>query len=87
MGPICDFDYDKSLERMALSMGRDKLGLDDNQLRNLSTQVHEGDLTSILQIYEEDIKSPIRSAVSGTLVRSLLIQVQKAKVSRCTHMK
>ena len=72
---------------MALSMGRDKLGLDDNQLRNLSTQVHEGDLTSILQIYEEDIKSPIRSAVSGTLVRSLLIQVQKAKVSRCTHMK
>ncbi|OBZ71735.1 putative endo-beta-1,4-glucanase D [Grifola frondosa] len=31
-------------------------------------------------IYEEDIKNPVKSAIQGTLLRSLFIQVQKAKV-------
>ncbi|KAH9080349.1 NCA2-domain-containing protein [Lactarius deliciosus] len=70
----------QSLERMALSLARDKLSYSPAQLDDLSNKLRLGDLTPILQIYEEDIKSPVRSAVSGTLLRSLFVQVQKAKV-------
>ena len=65
---------------MAVALSRDRLSLNDTQLRQISEQIHQGDLTPVLQVYEEDIKSPIRSAVKGTLVRSLLVQIQKAKV-------
>ena len=65
---------------MALSLARDKLNYSSAQLDDLSNRLRFGDLTPILQIYEEDIKSPVRSAVSGTLLRSAFIQIQKAKV-------
>jgi hypothetical protein len=65
---------------MALSLARDKLNYSPTQLDDLSDKLRFGDLTPILQIYEEDIKSPVRSAVSGTLLRSAFIQVQKGKV-------
>jgi ATP synthase regulation protein NCA2 len=65
---------------MALSLARDKLNYSPAQLDDLSNRLRFGDLTPILQIYEEDIKSPVRSAVSGTLLRSAFIQIQKAKV-------
>jgi nuclear-control-of-ATPase protein 2 len=42
--------------------------------------VKEGDLSPVLRAYENDLKTPVRSAISGTLVRTLLIQVQKTKV-------
>ncbi|TDL23302.1 NCA2-domain-containing protein [Rickenella mellea] len=70
----------ESLERMALDLSKDKLGYTPSQLEALSEQVRHGDLTPVLKVYEQDIKSPIRSVVTGSLVRSLLIQVQKAKV-------
>ncbi|KAI0315793.1 NCA2-domain-containing protein [Amylostereum chailletii] len=70
----------QSLERMAISLAKDKLGYGAEQLTELSVKIRLGDLTPILQIYEEDIRSPVRSAVSGTLLRSLFIQIQKAKV-------
>ncbi|KAH9983347.1 ATP synthase regulation protein NCA2-domain-containing protein [Russula compacta] len=70
----------QSLERMALSLARDKLNYSPSQLSDLSNKIRLGDLTPILEIYEEYIRSPIRSAVSGTLLRSAFIQVQKAKV-------
>ncbi|KAJ4492077.1 ATP synthase regulation protein NCA2-domain-containing protein [Lentinula edodes] len=35
--------------------------------------------TPVLKLYKEDIKSPFRSAVGGTLLRTVFIQVQKAK--------
>jgi nuclear-control-of-ATPase protein 2 len=63
---------------MALSLARDKLNYSPAQLDDLSNKLRIGDLTPILQIYE-DIKGP-RSSVSGTLLRSAFIQVQKAKV-------
>lgn len=69
-----------SLERMALSLAKDKLYYSSAQLKDLSSGVREGDLTPILRIYESDIRTPFRSAVAGTLLRSLFIQVQKAKV-------
>lgn len=65
---------------MALSLAKDKLYYTPSQLKNLSSAVQQGDLTPILRIYEEDIRQPFRSAVAGTLLRSLFIQVQKAKV-------
>lgn len=66
---------------MALSLAKDKLYYSSSQLENLSNAVRQGDLTPVLRIYEEDIRTPLRSAVTGTLLRSLFIQVQKAKVS------
>jgi nuclear-control-of-ATPase protein 2 len=64
---------------MALSLAKDKLNYSPAQLDDLSNKLRFGDLTPILQIYE-DIKRPVRSTVSGTLLRSAFIQVQKAKV-------
>ena len=65
---------------MALDLARDKLGYGQEQLAALADKVNLGDLTPILEIYEADIKSTVRSAVSGPLLRNLFIQVQKAKV-------
>ena len=71
---------------MALSLARDKLNYSPTQLDDLSTKLRIGDLTPILEIYEEDIKNPVRSAVSGTLLRSAFIQVQKAKVRQFSRV-
>lgn len=70
----------ESLERMVVDFGRDQYGLTGDQLTELAQKVKVGDLTTVLRVWEEDIKSPIRSAVSGSLIRTLLIQVQKVKV-------
>ncbi|KAI0917195.1 hypothetical protein AcW1_007547 [Taiwanofungus camphoratus] len=69
-----------SLERMTLALAQEKLHYDVPQMEALSRQIQLGDLTPVMQIYEEDIKSPLKSAVGGTLLRTLFIQVQKAKV-------
>jgi hypothetical protein len=65
---------------MALALAKEKLHYGADQLDALSKQIRAGDLTPVLEIYEEDIKSPLKSAVAGTLLRSVFIQVQKAKV-------
>ncbi|KDQ62448.1 hypothetical protein JAAARDRAFT_122431 [Jaapia argillacea MUCL 33604] len=70
----------ESLERMVLALARDKLGYGTEQLEELSRHIRVGDLTPVMEIYEEDIKSPLKSAVAGTLLRGVFIQVQKAKV-------
>ncbi|KAL5524319.1 NCA2 [Sanghuangporus sanghuang] len=70
----------ESLERMAVDLSRDKLSLNGSQIEQLSQQIHQGDFSPVLRIYEQDIKSPLRTALTGSLVRSLLIQIQKAKV-------
>ncbi|KAK2465265.1 hypothetical protein APHAL10511_002619 [Amanita phalloides] len=72
-----DFD---SLERMALSLAKDELHYGPNQLQEFSQQIRVGDLTPILELYEEDIKHPLKSVLLGRLLRSVFIQVQKAKV-------
>ncbi|TFK74832.1 NCA2-domain-containing protein [Pluteus cervinus] len=69
-----------SLERMALDIAKDKLHYDNAQLDTLSKQIRLGDFTPVQVIYEDDIRSPLKSAVSGTLLRSVFIRVQKAKV-------
>ncbi|KAG8949772.1 Nuclear control of ATPase protein 2 [Tulasnella sp. 424] len=69
-----------SLERMVLSLASEKLKYTPEQLEDLSNAVRQGDLTPVLRIYEQDIKSPLSSVIRGSLVRSLLIQIQKTKV-------
>lgn len=69
-----------SLERMVLSLAKDELHYDSEMLQELSQKIKVGDLTPVLRIYEEDIKRPIKSALLGSLLRTVLVQVQKAKV-------
>lgn len=66
---------------MALALAQDKLGYTQVQLTALSDRIRIGDLTPILEIYEENIKQPLKSAIAGTLLRSLFVQIQKAKAS------
>lgn len=63
---------------MVRSLAKDKLKYSSTQLDDLSDKLRLGDLTPLLQIYE-DIKG-VRSGFSGTLLRSALIQFQKARV-------
>ena len=65
---------------MPLALAAEKLQYSIPQLEALARQVQMGDLTAVMQIYEEEIKSPLKSAMQGSLLRSLFIQVQKAKV-------
>ncbi|SCV66999.1 BQ2448_5645 [Microbotryum intermedium] len=69
-----------SLERMVIDFGRDEYKLSEAQLGDLKDKVRAGDLTPVLKAFEHDLKSPLRSAISGSLIRTLLIQVQKVKV-------
>ncbi|KAI0670967.1 NCA2-domain-containing protein [Trametes maxima] len=69
-----------SLERMTLALAHEKLHFGEPELAALSRQVQMGDLTAVMQIYEEDIKNPVKAVLHGSLLRSLFIQVQKAKV-------
>ncbi|TPX48167.1 hypothetical protein SeMB42_g03112 [Synchytrium endobioticum] len=39
-----------------------------------------GDISIVLERYEDAIKHPLRGAIAGDLIRSLLIQIQQAKV-------
>jgi nuclear-control-of-ATPase protein 2 len=52
----------------------------DSQVTELKMKVKQGDLTPVLKAYEHEMQSPIKNAIVGDLVRTLLIQVQKTKV-------
>ncbi|CAD6925245.1 unnamed protein product [Tilletia caries] len=70
----------KSLERMVTSFSAEKYNLSPDELEDLAAKVRDGDLTSVLRVYEDEMRSPLKSAFTGSLLRALLIQVQKAKV-------
>ena len=69
-----------SLERMVISLSTEKFSYTPEQISELTQQVRAGDLTEVMKLYENDIRSPLKSAVTGTLIRTLLIQIQKTKV-------
>ena len=69
---------------MALALAKEKLNYTPEQMAALSEQIRHGDLTPVMQIYEDDIRNPLKSAIGGTLLRTLLVQVQKAKVRAAT---
>ncbi|KAK0715833.1 ATP synthase regulation protein NCA2-domain-containing protein [Lasiosphaeris hirsuta] len=76
-----------SLERMVVDFALDKpdiavgtSSITESQIAAIRSKVREGDVTPVLKAYERDLRRPFVGAVTGDLVRSLLIQVQKTKV-------
>lgn len=73
-----------SLERMvvdfAIQHPENGTNYSDAQISDIRLKVKEGDLTPVLKAYEREMQSPIKNAVMGDLVRTLLIQIQKTKV-------
>ncbi|KAL1407260.1 Nuclear control of ATPase protein 2 [Vanrija albida] len=69
----------ESLERMVVDLGRDYYHLSGPQLDTLKAQVEKGDMESVLKVYEQELQHPLRNALTGNLIRTLLIQVQKTK--------
>lgn len=69
----------ESLDRMVMDLGKDYYHLDGAQLQELKKKVNAGDLESVLKVYESEMRSPIKNALFGYLIRTLLIQVQKTK--------
>lgn len=71
-----------SLERMVVDYVVDYEHSSDKTA--LTKQIHEaiqeGNLTMLMSNYEQDLRSPFRSLARGSLVRALLIQLQKTKV-------
>ncbi|PWN35293.1 NCA2-domain-containing protein [Meira miltonrushii] len=77
----------QSLERMVSDFSAEKYGISGPELDEVAARVREGDLTTVLRIYETELKSPLKSAISGSLIRSLLIQIQKVKVDIAVAMR
>lgn len=78
----------ESLERMVVDFAIDRPeaadvgsgSLTESQVEQIRAKVREGDLTPVLRAYEKALRAPVRGTMTGGLVRSLLIQVQKTKV-------
>ncbi|EMR09836.1 hypothetical protein PNEG_02017 [Pneumocystis murina B123] len=71
----------QSLERMVVDFAIDNPAYSRGKsMQTLRENVRLGDLTSTLLAYEKHMKTPIKSIVTGKLIRSLLIQIQKTKV-------
>ncbi|WWD21611.1 hypothetical protein CI109_106097 [Kwoniella shandongensis] len=68
-----------SLERMVLDLGKDYYHLSGPALDALGEKVRNGDMEEVLRVYEKEMQSPVKNALMGSLIRTLLIQVQKTK--------
>ncbi|KAK4683942.1 nuclear control of ATPase protein 2, partial [Tremellales sp. Uapishka_1] len=68
-----------SLERMVMDLGRDYYHLSGDALEALGEKVKSGDMEEVLRVYEKELQSPLKNALLGSLIRTLLIQVQKTK--------
>ncbi|OCF33869.1 hypothetical protein I316_04581 [Kwoniella heveanensis BCC8398] len=69
----------ESLERMVIDLGRDYYHLSGPALDALGDKVKSGDMEEVLRVYEKEMQSPVKNALMGSLIRTLLIQVQKTK--------
>jgi nuclear control of ATPase protein 2 len=56
----------ESLERMVVSFAKDH-GLPPSELDLIAEASRKGDLTVILQNYEDEIKSPFKNAMRGKI--------------------
>lgn len=63
-----------SLERMVGDFGKERYGWGPEEVALATGRVKQGDLTEVLKAWEQEIKTPFRSAVGGSLIRALLIQ-------------
>lgn len=69
-----------SLERMVVDFAIDMGVQDKDVLELIKEETSKGRMDIVMESFEKDIKNPIKSLIIGDLIRSLLIQVQKAKV-------
>lgn len=75
----------ESLERMVIDFALQhpegsNTNFTEGQIAEIKAKVKEGDLTPVLKAYEREMQSPIKNAIMGDLIRTLLIQIQKTKV-------
>ncbi|KAK9485640.1 ATP synthase regulation protein NCA2-domain-containing protein [Lipomyces starkeyi] len=72
----------QSLERMVVDFAVDNAdsGLSPDEIEAVRAGVREGDVSAVLRVYEQELKAPLKNAVGGELIRTLLIQMQKTKV-------
>lgn len=73
-----------SLERMAIDYIVDSSPTGGNmslsELDQIKNAIKSGDMTLVMNNYERDLKTPIKSIVAGDMIRNILIQIQKTKV-------
>lgn len=74
-----------SLSRMIIQYMIDNKGSLRNaetnlNLDSLTKQIEHGQLDEFMSIYEKQLNSPLQSLITGKLIRSILIQIQKTKV-------
>lgn len=75
-----------SLQRMVVDYAVDYETLNQPDLNKLeltnkiNDMVSQGDLTVVMSNYEQDLRNPVKSILKGSLIRGLLIQIQKTKV-------
>lgn len=70
-----------SLERMVVDYVKDYEKMEGPEVESaIHEAVKNGNMTALMLRYEEDLRTPVKALVKGSLVRSLLIQIQKAKV-------
>lgn len=50
--------------------------LSESEAQAAASAVRVGDLSTVLRVYEDELSTPVRSALTGNLTRSLLIQVR-----------
>jgi hypothetical protein len=65
---------------MVMDFAKDSGIHDVERLSKISETTLQGDLTLVLESYEDDLRTPVKSIATGRLIRPLLIQIQKAKV-------
>ncbi|KAK9475970.1 ATP synthase regulation protein NCA2-domain-containing protein [Lipomyces japonicus] len=72
----------ESLERMVVDFAIDysSTELSTQEVGIIREGVRDGDMSAVSRVYEEELKSPVANLIRGGLVRSLLIQIQKAKI-------
>lgn len=69
------------LERMVVDYVVDYEHKDGAQVQlEIHNAISNGNLTMLMLSYEQDLRTPFRAAIKGSLVRALLIQIQKTKV-------
>ncbi|KAL7753367.1 Nuclear control of ATPase protein 2 [Sorochytrium milnesiophthora] len=70
----------QSLERMVIDYASARGKISEADLPNIIEHVRAGDISLVLDDYENEIHRPIASALTGPLITLMLIQVQKTKV-------
>ena len=69
------------LERMVVDYVVDYEKKDGAQVQQeIHHAITNGNLTMLMLRYEQDLRSPFKAVIKGSLVRALLIQIQKTKV-------